>query len=421
MASNSTPPTSDEGGGGGDTTDDERFMVACTYWFEGVLVPILGSVGIVGNVLSIMVLTLRNLDLKSSFINLICSLCVFDILFIVSVCMFFTLQIHSDYYRDELIPYLTPVLLPLIHIALTGSVYAVVAVAVERYFIICNPFNSSSQGKGIVYIVVLVVFSVAYNINKFFEVGIGYQEKQVAVWNETANETSMVNASKAVVRIMPLRNDPTYTKAVILLNFLFMVVAPLIILSVCHFLTFRKILEHTRLHNAISSHERRDNAMATLFFIIIAFFLLCHSGKFALNFYEIFTLFASNDAAEDADDGGDEDGEGDRWPLWTFLLTKINHLTLVINSSVNFFIYCFRDAKFYNALQSILGIKNCSPALNCLRSSSGGGSGESGDSGETVPMVHSVTARRSNDVSVSIRKSDEATTDKNGNGTINQV
>ena len=31
--------------------------------------------------------------------------------------------------------------------------------------------------------------------------------------------------------------------------------------------------------------------MATLFFIIIAFFLLCHSGKFALNFFEIFLIF----------------------------------------------------------------------------------------------------------------------------------
>ena len=41
----------------------------------------------------------------------------------------------------------TPILLPAIHIALTGSVYAVVAVAVERYIIICNPYNWTNQGQ----------------------------------------------------------------------------------------------------------------------------------------------------------------------------------------------------------------------------------------------------------------------------------
>ena len=38
--------------------------------------------------------------------------------------------------------------------------------------------------------------------------------------------------------------------------------------------------------------------MATLFFIIIAFFLLCHSGKFALNFFEIFLIFTGQGRRE---------------------------------------------------------------------------------------------------------------------------
>jgi hypothetical protein len=119
----------------------------CIWWFEGFFVPILGSIGILGNVLSILVLTKRDLDLKSSFANLICTLCLFDILFIVTVILFYSLPIHFEFYEEEIIPYFTPALLPLIHIALTGSVYAVVAVAAERYFIICNPFNSSNQGR----------------------------------------------------------------------------------------------------------------------------------------------------------------------------------------------------------------------------------------------------------------------------------
>jgi hypothetical protein len=64
---------------------------------------------------------------------LLVTLCVFDILFVVAVNLFYTLQNHSSFYRLEVLPYLTPLLLPLIHVVLTGSVYSVVAVAVERF------------------------------------------------------------------------------------------------------------------------------------------------------------------------------------------------------------------------------------------------------------------------------------------------
>ena len=41
------------------------------FWFEGFLLPICGTIGIVGNVLSILVLKRRDLDLKASFANLV--------------------------------------------------------------------------------------------------------------------------------------------------------------------------------------------------------------------------------------------------------------------------------------------------------------------------------------------------------------
>ena len=99
------------------------------FIFEGTLVPIIGSIGFFGNILSILVLKLRDLDLKPSFANLLVTLCIFDMIFILAVILFYTIPIHSIYYEEHAIPYITPFLLPLIHIALTGSVYSVVAVA----------------------------------------------------------------------------------------------------------------------------------------------------------------------------------------------------------------------------------------------------------------------------------------------------
>ena len=52
-----------------------------------------------------------------------------------------------------------------------------------------------------------------------------------------------------------LRRSAYYLNTYIVVNFFVMTLAPVVILSVCHFLTFRKIRENTRMHNAISSHQ----------------------------------------------------------------------------------------------------------------------------------------------------------------------
>ena len=36
------------------------------------------------------------------------------------------------------------------------------------------------------------------------------------------------------------------------------------------------------------------------------------------------------------------------FPTWMFILSPISHLLLVLNSSLNFLIYCFVGARFFN-------------------------------------------------------------------------
>ena len=47
------------------------------------------------------------------------------------------------WYLGVLDPIFTPIVLPITQIAMTGSVYSVVAVAVERHFNICKPFRAN--------------------------------------------------------------------------------------------------------------------------------------------------------------------------------------------------------------------------------------------------------------------------------------
>ena len=86
-------------------------------------------------------------------------------------------------YKVSIKPVITPTLLPLTQVCLTGSVYTVLMVSIERYLSICKPFNPSrhrvSSFPGLGYIAFTLIFWFAYNINKFLELETVYQTKTI--------------------------------------------------------------------------------------------------------------------------------------------------------------------------------------------------------------------------------------------------
>ena len=50
--------------------------------------------------------------------------------------------IYSVCVQENVYPYIVPSVLGIIHVALTGSVYTTIAVAVERCVTVCAPFTS---------------------------------------------------------------------------------------------------------------------------------------------------------------------------------------------------------------------------------------------------------------------------------------
>ena len=101
---------------------------------------------------------------------------MYDILQVVFLCiMMYSLPILWNFYGMEVFPYVAPLLLPLVHIALMSSVYCTIVMSWERYVRICllsNLVNSNyfSNGKFKVYLAVIIVFPVIFYIPKFFEV-----------------------------------------------------------------------------------------------------------------------------------------------------------------------------------------------------------------------------------------------------------
>ena len=66
-------------------------------------------------------------------------LAAFDSLFLVLVTLTFSLPLLSDYWQVWIDPILQPWLATAIQIALNGSIWSIVMVAIERFVSVCHP------------------------------------------------------------------------------------------------------------------------------------------------------------------------------------------------------------------------------------------------------------------------------------------
>jgi hypothetical protein len=95
-----------------------------------------------GNCLSLYVLLNFNLELKLVYRQLISSLVVWDLIFILlSIPLFTLFHIFPSSYAPEIFPWVVPYLYPLTQMAQQGSVYTTMAVAAERFLAVCQPYR----------------------------------------------------------------------------------------------------------------------------------------------------------------------------------------------------------------------------------------------------------------------------------------
>ena len=127
--------------------------------------------------ISIAVLSRRDMDLKPMFRQILITLISFDIACIVFNVLLFSLPHLSPVYFNQVFPYIVPTVLPFAQIALTGSIYCTLAVAIERYLSVCHPHTTPAEYAGCCSIIGLVLFAVAFNICRFLEFETTYETK----------------------------------------------------------------------------------------------------------------------------------------------------------------------------------------------------------------------------------------------------
>ena len=158
-----------------DSSEEDDFIEFIT---EGVLLITISIFGFVGNTLSIYVL-LRP-SVRGIFSNILMGLASFDALFLICAIVTFGLPTVSEWYQQNIFFTIMPVCYGLTHTARVGSVFATLSVTLERFFAIVFPFRDVDVIKRWL-IPATVLFTITYNIPKFFEVSISLSIDRVKV------------------------------------------------------------------------------------------------------------------------------------------------------------------------------------------------------------------------------------------------
>lgn len=305
-----------------------KFRIAVDVFLVGPLC----LAGLVGNILSIIVLQMDKVNTNLSF--LLQALAVADNAYLVC-CLLFqtigTIQLCTDLVSDSLrnaYTYIEPYIYPLASVAQTATVWLVVVVTLDRYIAICCPMHqrptvchmrSPTRVRAVV--VAVFVTSFAYNIPGFFELQV-----ISAVDPCDANKTYLVSAKT------PLRQNSVYYIYKTATFFIFRLGLPLGTVS---FLNARLIVTMRCVRQSCANLTRhgqlRERGSVTFLLVcMVSVFIFCELPDFLLRV--VLTIFYATGQSTES--------------FTIYYWTTMTNFMLTLNSSVNCIVYCLSGRQF---------------------------------------------------------------------------
>ena len=156
--------------------DSSDSTVDFKYAVEGVALTAVSTFGIIGNIMSVIVLTRKRTSVRggpggggngASFSNLLRGLATFDALFLIAAVLSFGVPKLSIWFKKYLFVYYMRINFGLMHTFRVGSVYVTLAVTFERFHAIIFPLRHFRWKSYL--LPTSVAIAVLYNIPKYFE------------------------------------------------------------------------------------------------------------------------------------------------------------------------------------------------------------------------------------------------------------
>ena len=358
----------------------EQLYIQFSYWFEYVLQYMIGVLGIVSNTIAIPILCSR--EMKNIFNCLLTSLAVFDNLLIMCQMSEARRKMTNSYmylkdgYNEAHEHAFVFFLYQFHSFVLCSSMYITISLAIERYRAVCNPveYHINTQGTNpwkkmiISYVLPVVLLSSLFSIPKSFEVKMGAYTQNI-YQNNTLTGTR--NISIAVPS--DLRKNKIYVIAwVNVAKLIVHGIIPFVSLTFLNYRIYRGMIgrksfdgsqrsqmqrsiivenknQNTKEEeNSVFQRKTKEKKQARVLFIIIFMHLICHIPRFLINLHEFFILDFLRETLAPVKDGKKICTS---FPIWALAVTSISQCLLTLNSSSNFYIYCFTSLTFRNVLR----------------------------------------------------------------------
>jgi neuropeptide Y receptor type 1 len=272
------------------------------FWLSGVLLVVVGILGIVGNLLNLIVLCKSPLR-SQVFYNLLAWLALFDIIFIASHGSRVGYESLACQPADSLLGYIAACILD---VGLIGSVLTTVAVSAERYLGICHPHLSFTRRTS-TYIVPVICFTFAILTPRFLKVSF-----------------TIDNNGSVVGHMNDWAKEDTFKLGYYLMTFVVGNIIPTLMLAFFNCAILRKIHSTSKIMSTEQKNlQEKKNTSKILFSIVFLFFVCNTPWAIKVAFY----IPKSH-------------------PEWLLALAPVYKFSLVLNSSINFVIYCLVGKKF---------------------------------------------------------------------------
>ncbi len=286
--------------------------------------------GLIGNSLSFAVLHKYSRSNVATF--LLKALAVSDNLFLVTALFVqtFTAMLLSMGRQDVLAPvypYIQTFVWPVTHMIQMGTVWMMVLIATNRYIAVCKPLHAPhliTKRNVKIQIGVMALCIIAYNIPRYFEFKYIPQNVTLANNETVLEEVNIGLASKMIYNI--LYENISYC--------LFVFLIPLIVLVVLNVHLVRELKAAQKNREIITSRtSTEENNITLVMIVIILVFIVCQTPS-ALNQILFYIM-------------------DDKQKVICSHYMRFYHicnLLIIMNSSMNFVIYCVFRRQFQQDL-----------------------------------------------------------------------
>ena len=311
-------------------------MMPCTPLFNfiwhTVIVGTVSLLGLVGNTLSIVVL---RRDKGSKIANLLLqALALADnCVLIATISILSIIYASLPYFKaDKTLDFLTNsirlYIQPIAYITKTCAIWMTVLLAINRYVVVKRPLqaqNVCTLLRAKIQVLVVVVFSIACNLPRFFH----YKEVIVQKGNISETELQHTSIGKGS-SIYPLYIN-MFSTVVVLLPMVIVIV-----MNVGLIRELRKVRQQRKRLSRMtpSCGSSSDSNITLVTVIIIVIFIVCHTP--------------------DAVALGIDSFHKEDWWIYSCYVEAACNFLIAFNSSINFFVYYFVRRKFRQTLFTML-------------------------------------------------------------------